>query len=229
VPGDYYGDGRTDLAVFRPNTAEWFIARSTLGPTRIQFGPAAQSFPVPADYDGDGRTDLAVFLTTTSQWYILRSAAGFESIQFGPGGQSIPVPADYDGDGKADVAVYVPVIGEWFLLRSGAGYLAQQFGMPYFDTPVTAPIEYRLSAGGFAFTGRSVHAASVGTTSGGSAIAVASTADPGNLIVVPAQELSPPTPRLANPGRWHSRRDAHAFDAALAGALGELAAERARS
>jgi hypothetical protein len=31
VPGDYDGDGRQDVAVFREQTGEWFIHRSSDG------------------------------------------------------------------------------------------------------------------------------------------------------------------------------------------------------
>jgi virginiamycin B lyase len=53
------------VAVFRPQTAEWFVRRAGNGSLiRSQWG-AGQALglgdaPVPADYDGDGRSDFAV-------------------------------------------------------------------------------------------------------------------------------------------------------------------------
>ena len=40
VPGDYDGDRRTDFAVWRPATGEWFVIDSSTGQPR----PAAQQW-----------------------------------------------------------------------------------------------------------------------------------------------------------------------------------------
>ncbi|MBA3353798.1 MAG: FG-GAP repeat protein [Blastocatellia bacterium] len=48
-PADYDGDGRADVAVFRPDGANWFVQRNTIGILIQQFGINGDS-PTPASF-----------------------------------------------------------------------------------------------------------------------------------------------------------------------------------
>jgi endonuclease/exonuclease/phosphatase family metal-dependent hydrolase len=118
VQGDYDGDGKTDIAVFRPSTGTWYIVNSSTGMGFTYTWGGAGDIPVPGDYDGDGKTDIAVFRPSTGVWYIIRSSTSMGFTYTWGGGGDIPVPGDYDGDGKTDIAVFRPSTGVWYIIRS---------------------------------------------------------------------------------------------------------------
>jgi hypothetical protein len=140
VSGDFDGDGRADLGVYRGSTGQWFIAQSSAGVLQQSWGaPSLGDLPVPGDYDGDGKTDIAVFRLANGQWYILRSSGGsLPAIAWGsPALGDMPVAADFDGDNRADIAVYRQSSGEWFIRLSGGGIRQMQWGAPSLgDMPV---------------------------------------------------------------------------------------------
>jgi hypothetical protein len=99
VPGDYDGDGTTDIAIWS-GSAFWKILRSSTGfasSWEVQWGsrPAGDE-PVVGDYDGDGRNDLGVWRRSTGRFWIKRSSSNYSSSTSPLWGQAgsndMPIP-----------------------------------------------------------------------------------------------------------------------------------------
>jgi hypothetical protein len=128
--GDFDADGRTDLAVFRPNGGNWFVRYSTqsynAGMYRLYQWGLPGDRPVPSDFDGDRRMDLAVFRPASGEWFVRDSSQNFGTYrihQWGLNGDT-PLATDFDGDWKADLCVFRPSTGQWFIRYSTQGYNA---------------------------------------------------------------------------------------------------------
>lgn len=140
ISGDFDGDGKADVAIWRPTDGMWWtFSLPTISVSMKQWGLWGD-VPVPADYDGDSKTDFAVYRPANGTWYIIPSTnpAAIITQQWGLWGDT-PEPGDYDGDGKTDLAVWRPASGTWWIIPSsnpGAAF-TRQWGL-WGDIPVPA-------------------------------------------------------------------------------------------
>lgn len=142
--GDWDGDGKADLAVYRNGTngeSGRFYYRPSSQPevdfVTIVWGVSGD-IPIRGDFDGDGRSDAAVFRQSDHTWYILQSSDG--EVRYERWGlvSDKLVPADYDGDGKTDLAVFRN--GIWYISRSSDGQAVYiHFGL---NTDYLVPADY---------------------------------------------------------------------------------------
>lgn len=139
---DFDGDGKADIAVFRPATfAFWYVQASSAGFSGTYFGTVGDLI-APGDYDGDRKTDLSFYSPGNG------SGPGAWNIRYSGGGQTfsfvgsffdLPAPGDFDGDGKSDVALFNPFTGIWLIYRSTAGFQTVHFGQ---QDDVAVPADY---------------------------------------------------------------------------------------
>ncbi|HEX7358891.1 MAG TPA: VCBS repeat-containing protein [Bryobacteraceae bacterium] len=133
VPGDYDGDGRADLAVWRPQLAVWYVETTSdfVQQPLKQWGLPGD-IPVPGDYDGDGKTDFAVFRPGLATWYVVPSGSPSTptvGLQWGLPIGDQPVVGDFNADGMSDFIIWRPATGMYFALSPSGSSSTMAIGV----------------------------------------------------------------------------------------------------
>jgi uncharacterized delta-60 repeat protein len=111
---DFDGDGRDDMAVFRPGDRVWYLNRTAAGFSATQFG-ISSDIPVAADYDGDGKTDIAVWRADGGVWYWLKSSDN--TLDYAIVGQTGDIPQQRNANGAGSKMVFRPSDARWWVFN----------------------------------------------------------------------------------------------------------------
>lgn len=128
VFSDYDGDGKSDLIVWRPSTAFWYILKSSTGfnlsnADNYEWGLFGD-IPLLGDFDGDAKSDLVVWRPSNGTWYLKTSKSNYQNgvvIQWGINGD-MPIVGDVDGDKISDITVYRQASGSFYSLLSSSSF-----------------------------------------------------------------------------------------------------------
>ncbi len=149
ISGDWDGDGKANLAVFRPGVnggQSYFLYRPSsqagVDFISIYWGKDGDT-PIFGDFDGDRKLDATIYRPSESTYYVRRSSDGsWFAQQWGIAANDAIFAGDFDGDGKSDFAVYRFAgndAGVWYVLQSSAvpAFRAIRWGLGS-DLPVPA-------------------------------------------------------------------------------------------
>lgn len=132
LTGDFNGDGKTDMLVYRPTIAEWFVklsqGSSFSGGWHVTWGNTSGDIPLVGDMNGDGRDDIVIYRTngTFPNIFVnLSNGSTFtgtaDSASWGlPSDQ--PIIGNFSGGGGEDIAVRRPSNATWYFNYYNGGF-----------------------------------------------------------------------------------------------------------
>ncbi len=91
LQGDYDGDGKTDLAIWRPSTATFFVFNPVTNVSITKQWGNVGDIPVAGDYDEDARPTLRFTVPLLSLGDLQSSNGQTPNLQWGIPGD-VPVP-----------------------------------------------------------------------------------------------------------------------------------------
>jgi len=150
VTGDWDGDGRDGIGVFRPSDGTWHLRNSlSEGVSEIAVFTFGQpgDIPVVGDWDGIIGDGIGVWRPGPDTWHLRNSLSSggsyYTPFAFGDDQLGdIPVTGDWDGNGRDGIGVWRPGPDTWHLRNSlsagGSYYTPFAFGDNQLgDIPVT--------------------------------------------------------------------------------------------
>ncbi|MBI2438727.1 MAG: hypothetical protein HYV36_07950 [Lentisphaerae bacterium] len=121
-PGDYDGDGRSDVAVYDYSAGAWRLITMAGQPLELVFG-LTRVQPFVGDFDGDGYSEIGLYDPAQGLWTLYSAALDqAATLQFGDASM-LPAPGDYGGDGRADPALFDTDSGIWHIYNVWDGQL----------------------------------------------------------------------------------------------------------
>jgi hypothetical protein len=127
VTGDWNGDGKDDIGIFRPSNSIWSLDSNGNnawdGSDKSLGWGVPGDLPVVGDWNGDGKDDIGIFRPGNSIWSLDSNGNNAwdgpgTSIRWGVPGD-LPVVGDWNGDGKDDIGIFRPGNGIWSLDANG--------------------------------------------------------------------------------------------------------------
>lgn len=109
ISGDWDGDGKDSIAVYRPSTGETFFTNDDMstitgianvvspGIDIVAFLGIAEDLPIGGDWNGDGRDSLGLWRPSTGEFILSDDNVGLRTVfVFGQTGDQ-PITGDWDG------------------------------------------------------------------------------------------------------------------------------------